>query len=118
MAARQDSDRLLAMVNDLLDLTRIEQGGVRLDLKPVASTDLVGRGRRAVRGHGPRRGHRAGGPTSHSGLPPVLVDRERIEHVFDNLIGNALAHTGRGGSVRVSAEADGRHRPVHRDGYR
>ena len=33
LAARQDSDRLLAMVNDLLDLTRIEQGRVRLDLR-------------------------------------------------------------------------------------
>ena len=34
MAAREDSDRLLAMVNDLLDLTRIEQGRLRLDVKP------------------------------------------------------------------------------------
>ena len=42
LAARQDSDRLLAMVNDLLDLTRIEQGRVRLDLEPVAPADLVG----------------------------------------------------------------------------
>ena len=38
-------------------------------------------------------------------LPEVLADRERIGHVFDNLIGNALAHTPRGGSVRISAEA-------------
>ena len=52
------------------------------------------------------------------GLPPVLVDRERVGHVFDNLIGNALAHTGRGGSVRVSAEADGGLRPVRRRGHR
>ncbi len=41
LAARQDSDRLLAMVNDLLDLTRIEQGRVRLDLSPNAPADLV-----------------------------------------------------------------------------
>ena len=42
-----------------------------------------------------------------SGLPPVRVDRERVAHVFDNLVGNALAHTGRGGSITLSAEADG-----------
>ena len=41
LAARQDSDRLLAMVNDLLDLTRIEQGRLRLDLQPVAPADLI-----------------------------------------------------------------------------
>ena len=41
LAARQDSDRLLAMVNDLLDLTRIEQGRVALDLEPIAPAELV-----------------------------------------------------------------------------
>ncbi len=41
LAARQDSDRLLAMINDLLDLTRIEQGRVRLDRQPAAPADLV-----------------------------------------------------------------------------
>jgi len=41
LAARQDSDRLLAIVNDLLDLTRIEQGRVTLDLKPVAPAVLL-----------------------------------------------------------------------------
>ena len=37
----------------------------------------------------------------------MLVDRDRIEHVFDNLIVNAIQHTGRGGSIRVGAFADG-----------
>jgi signal transduction histidine kinase len=41
------------------------------------------------------------------GLPSVMVDLERFEHVFDNLAVNALAHANRGKSVRVSAEADG-----------
>ena len=44
----------------------------------------------------------AAGP---AGLPEVLADHERIGHVFDNLIGNALRHTGRGGTVRVTAQA-------------
>ncbi|MDE3156092.1 MAG: HAMP domain-containing protein, partial [Acidobacteriota bacterium] len=41
LAARQDADRILAMVNDLLDLTRIEQGRVRLDLVPVSVVGLL-----------------------------------------------------------------------------
>ena len=106
LAARQDSDRLLAMVNDLLDLTRIEQGRVQLDLKDVASADLVGE---AVDRFGAR-AREAGVELKAavaSDLPPVRVDRERVAHVFDNLVGNALAHTGRGGSITLSAEADG-----------
>jgi signal transduction histidine kinase len=106
LAARQDSDRLLAMVNDLLDLTRIEQGRVRLDFRPVASADLVAEAisRFEVAAHD------AGVTLKASvafGLPPVRVDHERIGHVFDNLISNALDHTDRGGSISLTAEAEG-----------
>ncbi len=41
LAARQDADRILTMINDLLDLTRIEQGRVKLDLEPLAAAELV-----------------------------------------------------------------------------
>ena len=106
LAARQDSDRLLAMVNDLLDLTRIEQGRVRLDLGPVAPADLVGEAVERFEARARDAGVELKADVA-SGLPPVRVDRERVAHVFDNLVGNALAHTGRGGSIRLSAEADG-----------
>ncbi len=95
------------MVNDLLDLTRIEQGRLRLDLRPTAPADAGRRGGRAVQGVGV--GTRASRWRRTAGveLPDVLVDRERIDHVFDNLVGNALRHTPRGGTVRVAAEAEG-----------
>ncbi len=37
----------------------------------------------------------------------VLADRERIEHVFDNLITNAIQHTSAGGTIHLSATVDG-----------
>jgi two-component system sensor histidine kinase VicK len=40
-------------------------------------------------------------------LPEVLVDHDRIEHVFDNLIVNAIQHTGRGGTIRIDAAGQG-----------
>ena len=105
LAARQDSDRLLNMVNDLLDLARIEQGRVRLDLVPAAPADLVGEAvaRFAIQAKD------CGVELSASvgfGLPPVRVDRERVAHIFDNLLGNAVAHTDRGGTIRVEAKAE------------
>ena len=107
LAARQDSDRLLGIVNDLLDLTRIEQGRVALDLEPVAPAELVAEAveRLAARAEDAGLALWSDAP---AGLPPVGADRERVGHVFDNLIGNALAHTPRGGSVVVAAEPDGR----------
>ncbi len=40
-------------------------------------------------------------------LPEVLVDHDRIEHVFDNLIVNAIQHTSRGGTIRIEAARQG-----------
>ena len=103
MAARQDSDRLLAMVNDLLDLARIEQGRVRLDLRPIAAEELI----RDCVSRLEKRAQDAGLALEirvPAGLASVSADRDRIGHVFDNLIGNAIAHTERGGTVRVTAE--------------
>jgi signal transduction histidine kinase len=106
VAARQDADRLLAIVNDLLDLARIEQGRLALHLNPVAAADLVAA---AVERYEPKAWD-LGLSLKASvafGMPPVLVDRERIEHVFDNLVGNALDHTGRGGAVELTASVEG-----------
>ena len=106
MAARQDSDRLLGIVNDLLDLTRIEQGRVALDLRAVAPAELVGEAveRFEARAHDAGLTLKSG---ATAGLPAVGADRERVGHIFDNLLGNALAHTPRGGRVSVAAEPDG-----------
>jgi signal transduction histidine kinase/HAMP domain-containing protein len=104
LAARQDSDRLLTMVNDLLDLTRIEQGRLRLDLQPVAPAALIGEAIERFEARARDAGISLEAEAA-TGLPEVMADPERIGHVFDNLVGNALRHTGRGGKVRLTARA-------------
>jgi signal transduction histidine kinase len=105
LAARQDAERLLIMVNDLLDLTRIEQGRLRLDLQRVEVRELVAESV-ARFAHLARDAGVALETDAGESLPPVLVDRERIGHIFDNLLGNALRHTERGGRVRVTARVE------------
>jgi signal transduction histidine kinase len=90
------------MINDLLDLTRIEQGRVALDQQPVDAAGLVHDARERFRAEAEDSGILLNSQLA-SPLPPVLVDRERVEHVFDNLITNALRHTGRGGQVTLGA---------------
>jgi NtrC-family two-component system sensor histidine kinase KinB len=105
LAARQDAERLLAMVNDLLDLTRIEQGRIRLDLSAARPADLVAEALERFAAQARDAGVALETDVGID-LPTVLVDRERVDHVFDNLIANALRHTPRGGIVRVSAGSD------------
>jgi signal transduction histidine kinase len=108
IAARQDADRILTMINDLLDLTRIEHGRVKLDLESLPADDLVTEA--VTRFESQADAH---GVTLTAGLKAaslsVMVDRDRIEHVFDNLINNAIQHTKRGGTIRVTAQLDGEH---------
>ena len=106
LAARQDCDRLLGMINDLLDLARIEQGRVALETENVSAAELV----RAPRASDSPPMPRTLGVRlicqADARLPAVMVDKERIEHVFDNLISNALRHTERGGRISLGAKAD------------
>jgi signal transduction histidine kinase len=105
LAARQDADRILTMINDLLDLTRIEQGRVKLDLEPVPPAQLVHEAVARAQAQAGSRGVSLS--ASHvADTPAVMVDRDRIEHVFDNLLVNAIQHTARGGAIDVAVDAD------------
>jgi signal transduction histidine kinase len=101
-AAREDCDRLQAMVDDLLDLSRIESGRVELFPLPIAVSHLVDS---AVDEHKAEADAVGLNLTADFPLPEVrvLADHERIGHVFSNLIANALRHTPKDGSVKLSA---------------
>jgi signal transduction histidine kinase len=94
------------MINDLLDLTRIEQGRVALTEQPANPADLVQSAIERFECQADDAGISLDEQIAGF-LPDVFVDRERIEHVFDNLIGNALRHTDRGGKVTLTADSDG-----------
>jgi two-component system phosphate regulon sensor histidine kinase PhoR len=97
-------DRLAQMVQELLDLTRIESGESPPVLAAVPVADLV----RGVVDRLSPQAERAGLDVRTSlpdGLPPVLADRERIARVLLNLIHNAIKFTPAGGTIRVSAQA-------------
>ncbi len=99
-----EADRLVKLVDDLLDLSRLESKRATLDLRPVDVGALVAH---AVDKLQPLA--RTGGLTVdlHS-LPGVWVtaDRDRLEQVLTNLIDNALKYTPAGGRVQVSVTLD------------
>jgi signal transduction histidine kinase len=101
-AAREDCDRLQAMVDDLLDLSRIESGQAELYPLPTAVPTLI---ENVIEEH--KAEADAAGLKFSADFPlpevKVLADHERIGHVFSNLIGNAVRHTSKEGSVRLSA---------------
>ncbi|MFI5911228.1 ATP-binding protein [Dactylosporangium sp. NPDC051541] len=105
-AVERNARRLLALIEDLLMLSRIEAGAVKINARPVQVAAVVSgalealetvRGRREV--------------ALEVDLPgdPLVVfgDRDQLERVVINLLDNALKFTPAGGSARLSADGDG-----------
>lgn len=93
---------LARLVEDLRLLTQAESG--RLPLEPAAADPATLIAEAAAR-FAPL-AQDAGLALEHdaaSGLPPVMVDRVRIQQIFDNLLTNAVRHTEEGGAIRMAA---------------
>lgn len=101
-AAREDCERLQAIVNDLLDVSRVHEGKIDLALSAL---DVEALARQAVAEHSAQAADR-GIALSTDVLPDagrVLADASRVRLVFDNLVSNALRYTPEGGKVTIHA---------------
>jgi two-component system phosphate regulon sensor histidine kinase PhoR len=99
-------DALTQMVQELLELTRIESGQVALELQPVAPEELLQTTAERMRLQAERAGL-ALRLECPRGLPKVRADASRLEQVLVNLIHNAVKFTRPGGEVVLSAQAEG-----------
>jgi signal transduction histidine kinase len=103
--AIEESDRVLAMLTTLMDITEAETGSMRLDKR---AEDLSSIAREAVELYDLVSHER--GVHIVTRLPPgvlVVVDRARIRQVCANLVDNAIKYTAPGGRVEVSVSTDG-----------
>lgn len=107
-AAREDCERLQAMVDDLLDLSRLEGGRIELHKRPTSVASLLKAATEAHRSLAEERGVQLS--TALSLVDgEVFVDPERVALVLSNLVSNALRHTPTGGQITICARpANGR----------
>ena len=93
---------LLALINDVLDLSKVEAGQVQLELAPFSIEDALERGVSMVREQATRNGVQV---TLHAndGFHVVTGDERRVRQVIFNLLSNAVKFTSAGGSVDVTA---------------
>jgi signal transduction histidine kinase len=102
-AAREDCERLQVIVDDLLDLARLQAGKLVLERELVAPDALVEQTIAEHRGEAEQRGVTLTSRVMPS-LAAVAVDKSRIPLVFANLVTNAIRHCSSGDTVCVVAE--------------
>jgi signal transduction histidine kinase len=101
---RSNVDRMNSLVSELLDISRIESGRVRLDLGDVSIPGMVKEVLRAIQGQieGKQQSLKV---EVAPDLPLVRGDRSRLMQVLTNLVSNAHKYTPKGGDITVSARA-------------
>jgi signal transduction histidine kinase len=101
---RRAADRMNRMIQDLLDVRRMEQGRLGIESRPESPVSLINDTVEMLM------------PLAHGStivleanvaenLLPVMADAARIQQVLSNLVGNAVKFTPRDGRVTVTAEA-------------
>jgi two-component system cell cycle sensor histidine kinase PleC len=93
---------LLALINDILDMSKIEAGKMNLRFEPLHLQDVVDDAVRLVRNRAEATGLTL--ETDLPALPEIEADYRAIKQVLLNLLSNALKFTPHGGTVRVTAE--------------
>jgi signal transduction histidine kinase len=105
VAAREDSDRLHSILNNLLDISRIESGKVEMNFRKVSPHSMVFEALEPFQMDFKDRNVTLGTELQDD-LPEVWADTARMNHVFANLLSNALRYTPPGGKVTVLGKPD------------
>lgn len=96
----EESQRLGRMVDDMLDLSRIQSGNIELWYEEVDMAELAQASALKYSIAAQQKGVDIQ-VTTQEDLHNVWVDRRRLEQVFHNFITNALNHTEKGGSIQI-----------------
>jgi signal transduction histidine kinase len=109
------SRHLLSLIDDVLDLAKVEAGQIELRVAPFSLPDVLEGGAVVVRERATRDGVRVS-VTSDPRITTVIGDERRIRQVIFNLLSNAVKFTPAGGEVSISAaRVDGEIRISVRD---
>jgi len=101
--ARQNADRLIRLINDILDLEKIEAGKVQLQIAALEPVDLVESTVAELRGMAVL--YKVSITTRIDCRDRIAADRDRVVQVVTNLVSNALKFSPEGGGVEVSLTA-------------
>lgn len=101
----EEADRLAGLIDDLLEASRLQSGGVSLQLGEVALDRLAERLVERFRTQSEKHAFEVDFPPD---FPTIVADEERLTQVLSNLLSNAVKYSPEGGTVRVEGRVRGK----------
>jgi PAS domain S-box-containing protein len=101
----RETDRLTALINDLLDISRIESGRFEIELRAVALSDIV---RAVLRDLESRTAKHEVAVDIPADLPNLWADMDKMIQLFLNLLDNAVKFSPAGGEIVIKARGEGK----------
>jgi PAS domain S-box-containing protein len=111
LRAKERANSLLALVQDLLEINKIEAGKVAQKMEAVRVTDIIAKVVELFKPEAER--HRVSLQVKPSSPPPVQADVQDMEKLFTNIISNAIKYNVENGSVTVETSQDAHFVGVH-----
>jgi signal transduction histidine kinase/FixJ family two-component response regulator len=105
--AKEKTQGLISLIGDLLDLSRIEEGIICHEPKPVKIDELLNSIIDFLKDRAGAKGQSLEFESAADELPEIQADPLAMESIFGNLITNAINYTQEGGSIRVAADLTG-----------
>lgn len=95
-----NSQILLEMINNILEMARLEVGKIELSLEPIDMVDVINSAESVIKPLADKKNINFYSKVDLN-VPLINADRERLRQIVGNLIGNAIKFTSEGGEVRV-----------------
>jgi len=103
-AMRGQVERLQELVDQLLQLSKLDEGRMDLEARPIDLDHFLGRMKSLFRSMADRKGIEVRVETE--GRPSACADPKALKQIVSNLLSNALEHTPEGGTVRLGAHLE------------
>jgi len=103
---QRSTERMNRMIQDLLDVAKLETGRLAIETAPVAVSRLLEDATESLAPLAQEKSLRFNTATQDGTPPAVVADRGRILQVFTNLVGNALKFTPAGGEITVTVKPE------------